>query len=71
MGPNFYDYRDFQKYQGGCRIMKHTVHPLKCCEPTDFAHEHKYIFGFHKCMQFGSRFYYIKHKFTWRNTQTT
>ena len=33
--------------------------PLKCCKPTDFAHEHKYIFGFHKCMQFRSLCNYI------------
>ena len=25
MGLNFYDYHDFQKIQGGYRIMKHTV----------------------------------------------
>jgi hypothetical protein len=25
MGLNFYDYHDFQKNQGGYRIMKHTV----------------------------------------------
>ena len=29
MGLNFYDYHDFQKNQGGYRIMKYTVHVYK------------------------------------------
>ena len=28
MGLNFYDDHDFQKNQGGYRIMKHTVLPI-------------------------------------------